>query len=78
MQVAVSQAIALFLISMWMNNVLKSVWKLVQVPSMGGVRVRAFFVQVDAQVMANRESNLLLVSVIDGVIDHEVKHQSKH
>ena len=36
-----------------MNEVLKSVWKAVQVPSDGGVSARAFLVKVDAQMAAD-------------------------
>ena len=53
MEVVVSHAIASFLTSMWMNDVLKSVWKAVQVPSDGGVSARAFLVKVDAQMAAD-------------------------
>ena len=35
-----------------MNDVLKSAWKAVQVPSDGGVSARAFLVKVDAQMAA--------------------------
>ena len=52
-EVVVSHAIASFLTSMWMNDVLKSAWKAVQVPSEGGVSVRAFLVKVDAQIAAD-------------------------
>ena len=48
-----SHAIALFLTSMWMNDVLKSAWKAVHVPSDGGVSARAFLVKVDAQIAAD-------------------------
>ena len=53
MEVVVSQAIASFLTSMWMNDILKSVWKAVHVPSDGGVSARAFLVKVDAQIAAD-------------------------
>ena len=53
MEVVVSHAIASFLTSMWMNNVLKSAWKAVHVPSDGGVSARAFLVKVDAQMAAD-------------------------
>ena len=52
-EAVVSHAIASFLTSMWMNDVLKSVWKAVQVPSDGGVSARAFLVKVDAQIVAD-------------------------
>ena len=50
MEVVVSHAMALFLTSMWMNDVLKSAWKAAHVPSDGGVSARAF---VDAQMAAD-------------------------
>ena len=53
MEVVVSHAIASFLMSMWINNILKSVWKAVHVLSDGGVSVRAFLVKVDAQMAAD-------------------------
>ena len=52
-EVVVSHAIALFLTSMWINDVLKSAWKAVHVPSDGGVSARAFLVKVDAQMAAD-------------------------
>ena len=52
-EVVVSHAIASFLTSMWMNDVLKSAWKAVHVPSDGGVSVRAVLVKVDAQIAAD-------------------------
>ena len=51
--VVVSHAMALFLTSMWMNDVLKSAWKAAHVPSDGGVSARAFLVKVDAQMAAD-------------------------
>ena len=36
-----------------MNDILKSAWKAVQVPSDGGVSARAFLVKVDAQMAAD-------------------------
>ena len=36
-----------------MNDILKSVWKAVHVPSEGGVSARAFLVKVDAQIAAD-------------------------
>ena len=36
-----------------MNDVLKSAWKAVHVPSDGGVSARAFLVKVDAQMVAD-------------------------
>ena len=52
-EVVVSHAIASFLTSMWINDVLKLAWKAVHVPSEGGVSARAFLVKVDAQMVAN-------------------------
>ena len=52
-EVVVSHAIASFLTSMWINDVLKLVWKAVHVPSDGGVSARAFLVKVDAQIAAD-------------------------
>ena len=52
-EVVVSHAMASFLTSMWMNDVLKSVWKAIHVPSDGGVSARAFLVKVDTQIAAN-------------------------
>ena len=52
-EVVVSHAIASFLTSMWINDVLKSVWKAAQVPRDGGVSARAFLVKVDAQMAAD-------------------------
>ena len=53
MEVVVSHAIASFLTSMWINDVLKSAWKAVHIPSDGGVSARAFLVKVDAQMAAD-------------------------
>ena len=53
MEVVVSHAMALFLMSMWMNDVLKLAWKAAHVPSDGGVSARAFLVKVDAQIVAD-------------------------
>ena len=53
MEAVVSHAIASFLMSMWMNDVLKLAWKAVHVPSDGGVSARAFLVKVDAQIVAD-------------------------
>ena len=53
MEVVVSHAMASFLTSMWMNDILKSAWKAVHVPSDGGVSARAFLVKVDAQIAAD-------------------------
>ena len=53
MEVVVSHAMASFLTSMWMNDVLKSAWKAVHVLSDGGVSARAFLVKVDAQMAAD-------------------------
>ena len=52
-EVVVSHAIASFLTSMWINDVLKSAWKAVHVLSDGGVSARAFLVKVDAQMAAD-------------------------
>ena len=52
-EVVVSHAIASFLTSMWINDVLKSAWKAIHVPSDGGVSARAFLVKVDAQMAAD-------------------------
>ena len=52
-EVVVSQAMASFLTSMWINDALKSARKAVQVPSVGMVSARAFLVKVDAQIAAN-------------------------
>ena len=49
----VSQVIASFLTSMWINDVLKLAWKVVHVLSDGGVSARAFLVKVDAQIAAD-------------------------
>ena len=54
---------------MWMNNVLKLVWKAVQVPSDGVGSARAFLVKVDAQMAAG---------VIEGAVNHEVKFYGIH
>ena len=53
MEVVVSHAMASFLMSMWMNDVLKLAWKAAHVPSDGGVSARAFLVKVDAQIAAD-------------------------
>ena len=53
MEVVVSQAMASFLTSMWMNDVLKSAWKAIHVLSDGVESTRAFLVKVDAQTAAN-------------------------
>ena len=53
MEVVMSHAVALFLTSMWMNDVLKSAWKAIHVLSDGGVSARAFLVKVDAQIAAD-------------------------
>ena len=53
MEVVVSQVIASFLMSMWINDVLKLVWRAVHVLSDGGVSARAFLVKVDAQMAAD-------------------------
>ena len=53
MEVVVSQAIASFLTSMWINDILKLSWKAVHVPSDGVESARAFLVKVDAQIAAN-------------------------
>ena len=52
-EVVVSHAMASFLTSMWMNDVLKSAWEATHVPSDGGVSARAFLVKVDAQIVAD-------------------------
>ena len=52
-ETVVSHTMASFLTSMWMNDVLKSAWKAVHVPSDGGVSVRAVLVKVDAQMAAD-------------------------
>ena len=52
-EVVVSHVIASFLTSMWINDILKSAWKAVHVPSDGGVSARAFLVKVDAQMAAD-------------------------
>ena len=68
-EVVVSHAIALFLTSMWINDVLKLVWNTAQVPSDGGVSARAFLVKVDAQMaadpsfMKDRAKAMFLLSV---------------
>ena len=52
-----------------MNDVLKSAWKAVQVPSDGGVSARAFLVKVDPQIaadpsfMKDRAKAMFLLSV---------------
>ena len=53
MGVVVSHAMASFLMSTWINDILKSAWKAVHVPSDGGVSARAFLVKVDAQIAAD-------------------------
>ena len=53
MEVVVSHAMASFLTSMWMIDVLMSVWEAVHVLSDGGVSARAFLVKVDAQIAAD-------------------------
>ena len=53
MEVVVSHAMALFLTLMWINDVLKSLWKAVHVPSDGVASERAFLVKVDAQMAAD-------------------------
>ena len=68
-EVVVSHAIASFLTSMWINDVLKSAWKAVHVPSDEGVSARAFLVKVDAQMaadpsfMKDRTKAMFLLSV---------------
>ena len=52
-EVVVSHAMASFLTSMWMNDILKSAWKAVHVLSDGGVSARALLVKVDAQIAAD-------------------------
>ena len=52
-EVVVSHAIASFLTSMWMNDVLKLLWKAVHVLSDGVESERAFLVKVDAQMAAD-------------------------
>ena len=52
-EVVVSHAMASFLTSMWMNDILKSAWKAIHVLSDGGVSARAFLVKVDAQIAAD-------------------------
>ena len=52
-EVVVSHAMASFLMSMWINDVLKLAWKAVHVPSNGGVSARAFLVKMDAQMAAD-------------------------
>ena len=53
MEVVVSQVIASFLMSMWINDVLKLSWKAVHVPSDVVESERAFLVKVDAQMAAD-------------------------
>ena len=53
MEVVVSQAMASFLTLIWINDVLKSARKAVQVPSVGMVSSRAFLVKADAQIAAD-------------------------
>ena len=48
--VLVSQVIASFLMSVWMNDILKSVKKLPQLLKSAGVFARACLVKVEAQV----------------------------
>ena len=52
-EVVVSHVIASFLMSMWINDVLKLLWKAVHVPSDGVGSERAFLVKVDAQMAAD-------------------------
>ena len=52
-EVVVSQAIASFLMSMWINDVLKLSWKAVHVPSDGVESKRAFLVKVNAHMAAD-------------------------
>ena len=52
-EVVVSHAIASFLTSMWINDVLKLLWKAVHVPSDGVESERAFLVKMDAQMAAD-------------------------
>ena len=52
-EVVVSHAMASFLTSMWINDVLKLSWKAVHVPSDGVESERAFLVKVDAQMVAD-------------------------
>ena len=52
-EVVVSQATALFLTSIWINDVLKLARKAVQVSSVGMVSARAFLVKIDAQITAD-------------------------
>ena len=49
----VSYAIVSFLTSIWINDVLKSAWKAIHVPSDGVESERAFLVKVDAQMAAD-------------------------
>ena len=48
-----SHAIASFLTLIWINDVLKSAWKAIHVPSDGVGSKRAFLVKVDAQMAAD-------------------------
>ena len=52
-EVVVSQAMASFLTSMWINDVLKLAWKLAHILRLGVARARAFFVKVDAHIAAD-------------------------
>ena len=69
MEVVVSHAIASFLTSIWINDVLKSAWKAIHVLSDGVESKRAFLVKVDAQMaadpsfMKDRAKAMLLLSV---------------
>ena len=50
--VVVSHAMVSFLTSAWMNDVLKSVKKVVQLPNSAGVFARACSARVEAHVVA--------------------------
>ena len=52
-EVVVSHAMASFLTSMWMNDVLKSAWKAIHVLSDVVGSTRAFLVKVDTQIVAD-------------------------
>ena len=52
-EVVVSHAIASFLTSIWMNDVLKSARKAIQVLSVGTASASTFLVKVDAQIAAD-------------------------
>ena len=75
-EMVVSHTMASFLMSMWINDVLKSAWKAVHVPNDGGVSARAFLVKVDAQIAA--DPSVLFIGVIDGSVDHEVDFYGVH